>query len=95
MTRIPRAIRKGERIEHKRADQLTDDDRGRIVQHPGNRGWLHCADPEDGGIRVLTTTCVAVYPPDAEFSVWGYDERDAVRRRWQRAAAARVRKAIR
>jgi hypothetical protein len=72
VTRIPRPVRNGEEVLTKRADELGPDDYGRIVQHPGNRGWLRCAAPDpSGGTWVVTTTGCAVYPADAEFYVWG------------------------
>lgn len=94
MARIPRAVRNGETVTHKRADELTPEDVGRIVQHPGNRGWLKCAVPDGDGTFVNTTTGCAVYPNDAMFSVWGYAERNAVRSRWQRAAARRKKESV-
>jgi hypothetical protein len=91
VSRIPRAVRNGETVAHKRADELTADDYGRIVQHPGNRGWLQCAQADGKGVFVNTTTGCAVYPADAMFAVWGYDERDAVLRRWRRDRERRAR----
>lgn len=74
MTRVPRAVRSGETVVRKRADELTPDDYGLIVQHPGNRGWLRNVSAENDGTWVCTTTGVAVYPNDAEFHVWGYGD---------------------
>lgn len=85
MTRIPRPVYNGEQTVRKRADELTDEDYGRIVQHPGNRGWLQHASPDSGGVFINTTTGCATYPTDAEFIVWGFSERDFVRRQWRRA----------
>lgn len=74
MTRIPRARRSGELVETKRADELTAEDYGCIVQHPGNRGWLRAVEPLANGTWVCTTTGVAVYPDNAEFLLWGRAE---------------------
>lgn len=74
-TRVPRARRAKERMETLRADQLDPTEhRGRIVQAPGNRGYLTFAGTSPGGpdgVYVATTTGVAVYPVDTEFRVWG------------------------
>jgi hypothetical protein len=70
--RVPRAKRPGEQLLLLRADQLTTDHRGRIVHIPGHRGYLRSATSQDhGSVHVVTTTGSAVYPPDAEFSIWG------------------------
>lgn len=72
MSRAPRAVRNGEPVQHKRADELTiSGDGGRIVQTPGHRGHLRGVDRRDGRISVCTSTGVADYPPDTEFLVWG------------------------
>jgi len=89
MTRTPRARRNGEDVVTKRAVQLSDDDLGCIVQHPGNRGWLQGVSPTQGGMWVCTTTGVAIYPFDAEFLVWGRDEQRTVLDRFKREATAR------
>jgi hypothetical protein len=74
VTRIPRARRSGEPVETKRADELTADDYGCIVQVPGNRGWLRAVESVGSGTWVCTTTGVAVYPNSAEFLLWGRAE---------------------
>ena len=74
MTAIPRPVHRGERVVSKRADELTADDYGLIVQHPGNRGWLLNAGPDGSGTWVCTSTGVAVYPDDAVFHLWGFDD---------------------
>ncbi len=87
MTRIPRPVRSGEIVTAKRADELTADDYGCIVQHPGNRGWLRAVQAEGEGTWICTTTGVAVYPNDAEFHIWGHEEQAKVLRRFRKGAS--------
>lgn len=72
MPRTPRAARNGEEVLTTTTAELAEThSHGRIVQLPGQRGYLRGVWPRGEKIAVATTTGIADYLPNDPVLVWG------------------------